>query len=93
MNFGEIKNLVKAEYDTRPLVSNVRYKALEKFDKVLKELEPNFWNDVSKFPVDKTRMKMAYEKILNKKLNGAETSMINEVYNQLVRQNITLTDY
>lgn len=36
MNFGEIKKLVIAEYDSRNLASEVRYKALDKLNAYLK---------------------------------------------------------
>ena len=94
MNFGEIKKLVVAEYDSRGLKSNQRYRALDDFENVLKHYLIDLWNDVSKFPVDKDRMKAVYgRKFLNKDLNDGESSMINEVYNQLSAQNIILTDY
>ena len=93
MNFGEIKKLVIAEYDSRDLVASNRYRELEKFDSFLKQNGANLWDDVSKFPTDKERMKLAYAKILEKKLNQAESSMINEVYHQLAGQGIKLTDY
>ncbi len=94
MNFGEIKKLVIAEYDSRGLKSNQRYEALDDFENVLKHNLIDLWNDVSKFPVDKEKMKAVYgSKFLNKNLNDGESSMINEVYKQLAKQEITLTDY
>lgn len=95
MNFAEIKKLVVAEYDKRELKSDVRYKALNDFDEFLKKKELLvFWNDVSKFPKDKEVVKRAYRAFQGKDvLNGAEDSMINEVYNQFKAKGIELTDY
>ncbi|MDE5975052.1 MAG: hypothetical protein K2G69_00730 [Muribaculaceae bacterium] len=94
MNFAEIKKLVIEEYDDRHLAQKNRYRALENFDDFLKRKDPSFWNDVSKFPENKELMKLAYCKFLEKdNLNGAESSMINEVYNQINLQEIKLTDY
>ena len=95
MNFAEIKKLVIAEYDTRNLVSNVRYKALDDFDDFLKSSDfVKLWNDVSKFPKEKEKMKYVYCRYQGKdKLNQAESSMINEVYTQIKGQGIQLSDY
>lgn len=85
MKFEEIKEMVIREYDTRGLKSDVRYKALDDFDRILKSNKQllELWNDVSKFPDNKNVMKAIYEKIKGKSLNSAQSSMINEVYNQL----------
>ncbi len=37
MNFGEIKELVIAEYDRRNLAASNRYREVEKFDSFLKK--------------------------------------------------------
>ncbi|MDE6577193.1 MAG: hypothetical protein K2J82_02500 [Muribaculaceae bacterium] len=95
MNFAEIKKLVVEEYDRRDLKSDVRYKALNDFDEFLKKKDLiEMWNDVSKFPDSKEIMKELYRRYLDKAvLSGAESSMINEVYNQIKAQGIELTDY
>ncbi|MDE5874089.1 MAG: hypothetical protein K2H15_00465 [Muribaculaceae bacterium] len=94
MNFAEIKKLVIEEYDNRHLAQKNRYRALENFDDFLKRKDPSFWNDVSKFPENKELMKLAYCRFLEKaNLNDGESSMINEVYNQIRGKEIELTDY
>lgn len=74
MRFSEIKMHVIEEYDTRNLVSDVRYKALDDFDQFLKTKDMlKFWNNVSLFPTEKLMMKKLYERHKGKRLNSAES--------------------
>lgn len=96
MTFKEIKDLVIAEYDRRQLVANVRYKALDDFEDMLKISCPKLTSDVSLFPYQKEIMKKVYEKYKNDqglKMSSGASSMINEVYNQLQNAGIRLTKY
>lgn len=84
MKWNELKELVIAEYDRRNLKSNVRYRALDKVDAFIKEKRPEMMSDVhASFPSDKDTLKKAYEAYKGKQINSAESSAINEIYNQL----------
>lgn len=86
MTFNEIKQLVIAEYDRRKLKADVRYRALDDFEHMLKTSRPELISDVSKFPKQKEMMKKEYEEYRlsqGLKMSSAASSMINEVYNQL----------
>lgn len=96
MQFKEIKKLVIAEYDKRQLSSDVRYRALDDFELMLKVYGPEFLEDVSNFPVQKEFMKRIYEQYRNNqglKMSQGASSMINEVYNQLNYAGVTLKEY
>lgn len=93
MKFSEVKKLVIEEYNRRGLASDVRYRALDHFEEFLKNELNQMWNDVSKFPKNKEDMKSLYTTYNGKELNGARTSVVNEIYNQLANVGITLTEY
>ncbi len=76
MDFEKLKTLVCDEYDKRELESNVRYKALDKVIAFCKE------KGYTSLPADKEAFKNDYENCKGKKLNSAESSAINEFYNQ-----------
>ena len=96
MTFSEIKKQVIAEYDRRQLLSKVRYRALDDFENMLKRSCAELLYDVSKFPHEKEMMKKVYEeyrKSQGLKMSAGASSMINEIYNQLDKAGVTLTDY
>lgn len=96
MTFNEIKLLVIAEYDRRKLKADVRYRALDDFEHMIKTLCPELISDVSKFPMQKELMKSLYEKYRNNqglKMSSGASSMINEVYYQLQKAHVCMTDY
>lgn len=76
--------VIKA-YDSRNLKSSTRYYALNDFEGFLERKHPEFFEDISKFP-SKEGMKKNYQIDRNErslKSNQAQSSMVNEVYNQL----------
>ena len=84
MTLNELKQKVSAEYDRRNLKSRVRYHALDKVIAFLGKKYPNATTDVnSALPKDKSKVKAAYIKYKGNEINGAENSVINEIYNQL----------
>lgn len=79
MDFEKLKTLVCDEYDKRELESNVRYKALDKVIAFCKE------KGYTSLPADKEAFKNDYENYKNgkgEKFSSAESSAINEFYNQ-----------
>lgn len=91
MTFDEIKQRVIAEYDRRQLKADIRYRALDDFEHMIKTLCPELISDVSKFPPQKEFMKCKYEEYRNNqglKMSKGASSMINEVYNQLQKAHI-----
>lgn len=83
MNWEELKKRIIAEYDSRNLKSNVRYSALEKIDAFLRKQYPSIIDDVKSLSADKSVVKGTYKEYKGSELNGAESSVINEIYNQL----------
>ncbi len=83
MKWNELKELVITEYGRRNLKSDVRYRALDKVEAFIKEKHPNIMSDVALFPSDKYAFKNAYEAYKGKHINSAESSAVNEIYNQL----------
>lgn len=80
MTLNELKQKVSAEYDRRNLKSRVRYNALDKVIAFLGKEYPNATTDVnSALPKDKSKVKA----VQGNEINGAENSVINEIYNQL----------
>lgn len=74
-----LQNKVKEEYDSRNLKSDVRYKAL---DKIIDFIKAKHQGDSSILQCPKKEFKSLYESYKGKKLNSAESSAINELYNQ-----------
>lgn len=84
MNLRELNEKIKIEYDCRELKSDVRYKALNKVIAFLKERYKDATKDVkASLPKEKESLKAAYTEYSGKKINSAESSVINEIYNQL----------
>ena len=82
----ELKNLIIAEYRQRGLKSDVRVQSLDKIEAYLKkELKTSIENTkiiLTTYP-DKQKFKDKYTSYKEAKINGAENSAINEIYNQL----------
>lgn len=84
MDLRELNERIKIEYDRRKLKSDVRYKALDKVMNFLKNKYKDITKDVRvSLPKDKNQVKTEYENYMNKRINGAESSVINEIYDQL----------
>lgn len=80
MTLQELKNRVCQEFDRRKLKSNARYNALEKVvEYILKKHNGNL--EVLFNPKDD--FKNLYERHKGSDINSAESSAINEMYNQL----------
>ena len=80
MTIEQLKALVEEELNSRNLKSRVRFSAL---NKVIPFIKNQYGVDTSSLPASKDELKDAYEKYKGKILNGAESSIINELYNQL----------
>lgn len=80
MTIEQLKALVEEELNSRNLKSRVRFSAL---NKVIPFIKSQYGVDTSSLPASKDELKDAYEKYKGKFLNGAESSVINELYNQL----------
>ena len=80
MAIEQLKALVEEELNSRNLKSRVRFSAL---NKVIPFIKNQYGVDASSPPASKDELKDAYEKYKGKILNGAESSVINELYNQL----------
>ena len=74
-----LQNNVKEEYDSRNLKSNARYNAL---DKIIDFIKTKYKGDSSILQCPKKEFKSLYESYKGKELNSAESSAINELYNQ-----------
>ena len=84
MKLNELRQRIITKYDSRHLKSKARYNALDKVMDFLKKEYKNVAEDVSaSLPKDKNRVKIGYENYMDKKINDAESSVINEIYNQL----------
>ncbi len=80
MTIEQLKALVEEELNSRNLKSRVRFSALNKVTPFIKK---QYGVDASSLPASKDELKDAYEKYKGKILNSAESSVINELYNQL----------
>ncbi|MBQ3237854.1 MAG: hypothetical protein IJA98_02130 [Bacteroidaceae bacterium] len=80
MTIEQLKTLVISELDSRNLKSRVRYSAL---DKIIPFIKKQYGVGVASLPKSKEEVKAAYEKEKGCAINGAESSVINELYNQL----------
>ena len=80
MTIEQLKTLVIEELDSRNLKSRVRYSALDKIIPFIKRL---YGVEVISLPKSKEELKVAYEKDKGSAISGAESSVINELYNQL----------
>lgn len=80
MTIERLKALVIEELDSRELKSKARYSAL---DKIVPFIKNQYGVDATSLPASKENMKVDYEKDKGSAINGAESSVINELYNQL----------
>lgn len=80
MTIEQLKALVIEELDSRNLKSRVRYSVLDKIIPFIKRL---YGVEVFSLPKSKEELKVAYEKDKGSAISGAESSVINELYNQL----------
>ncbi|MBR6196299.1 MAG: hypothetical protein IKQ72_01725 [Bacteroidaceae bacterium] len=79
MTLQELTLLVRQEFDRRNLKSNVRYNAL---DHVAKFIREKYNGNLEVLYKPKDEFKRLYENYKDKKINGAESSAINEMYKQ-----------
>lgn len=84
MKWTELKKLVTEEYDRRNLASNVRYRSLDRIEEFIKT-SSEVTNSVEMLlQVDKNVVKEAYRQFREtENISGADSSCINEIYNQL----------
>ena len=80
MTIEQLKALAIEELDSRELKSRARYSAL---DKIIPFIKKQYGVDAASLPASKEELKAAYEKDKGSAINGAESSVINELYNQL----------
>ena len=80
MTIEQLKALIVEELDSRELKSRARYSAL---DKVVPFIKKQYGVNTTSLPASKEEVKLAYEKDKGCEINGAESSVINELYNQL----------
>lgn len=85
MDFLELKQKVTTELLSRGLANpNIRLRALEKVELFLKAKHKEIMADATLLKeFGKDKLKMEYGQYKGNALNGAESSVINEVYNQL----------
>ena len=81
MTLNQLKNAIISELSSRSLKDpQIRKNALEKVCKYITEYQQIYLHDQNVvLPKDKNE----YERYKNTKMNGAENSIINEIYNQL----------
>lgn len=83
MKLSELKKKVVDELNSRNLADpSIRMNALNKICLYLAQTE-YIKNGLIDFPEDKNELKKVYQNIKGKVLNGAESSVINEMYNQI----------
>ena len=84
MTLNELQQRMIDEYNSRPLKTDRRYSALNKVMDFLKKEYKKVKEDVSaSLPNEKESLKAAYTEYRGTKINCAESSVINEIYNQL----------
>ena len=85
MEWNDLKKRDADEYDRRQLTSDVRYRALDNIGDYLKACHKDIVvNVIALISIDRDDFKEAYcNHKPSKKLSGAESSAINEIYNQL----------
>ena len=83
MKISELKKKVVDELNSRNLADpSIRMNALNKICLYLAQTE-YIKNGLIDFPEDMNELKKVYQNIKGKVLNGAESSVINEMYNQI----------
>lgn len=80
MTIEQLKTKVEEELNSRNLKCKARFSAL---DKVIPFIKDQYGSDTTSLPASKDDLKDAYKKYKGKELSGAESSAINELYNQL----------
>lgn len=80
MEIEQLKALIVEELDSRELKSRARYSAL---DKIVLFIKKQYGVNATSLLASKEELKAAYEKDKGSAINGAESSVINELYNQL----------
>ncbi len=90
MTLNDLKLSVIRELNSRNLKKpQIRKNALEKVCKYISEYEQIYLHNQNVIlPKDKNEFKNEYERYKGIKMNGAEDSIINEIYNQL--NNVTI---
>ena len=85
MTLNQLKNAIISELSSRSLKDpQIRKNALEKACKYITEYQQIYLHDQNVvLPKDKNEFKNEYERYKSTKMNGAENSIINEIYNQL----------
>lgn len=85
MTLNQLKNAIISELSSRSLKNpQIRKNALEKVCKYITEYQQIYLHDQNVvLTKDKKEFKNEYERYKNAKMNGAENSIINEIYNQL----------
>ena len=85
MTLNQLKNAIISELSSRSLKdTQIRKNALEKVCKYITEYQQIYLHDQNVvLPKDKNEFKNEYERYKSTKMNGAENSIINEIYNQL----------
>ena len=84
MTWTELKKTIIAEYDSRNLKSRVRYNAIERIEIIIEQHHAQAIKEVKKLMVvDKQCLKKQYAEQKGKSISGAESSVIDEIYNQL----------
>ena len=85
MTLNQLKNAIISELNSRSLKDpQIRENALEKVCKYITEYQQIYLPDQNVIlPKDKNEVKNEYERYKSTKINGAENSIINEIYNQL----------
>ena len=87
MKLSELKKRVVDELNSRNLADpRIRINALNKICLYLAQTE-YIKEGLIDFPEDKNELKKVYQNIKGKALNGAESSVINEMYNQIIKIN------
>ena len=80
MTIEQLKALIVEELGSRELKSRARYSAL---DKIVLFIKKQYGVNATSLLASKEELKAAYEKDKGSAINGAESSVINELYNQL----------
>lgn len=88
MKWEELKKLVIAEYDRRNLATNRRNSSINRIEKYIKSNFQTIDPIELLILTDKEIFKRQYKDFLGvNKLNSADDSCINEIYNQLNKSN------
>lgn len=90
MKWEFLKERILDEYASRNLKTRRRIKALDKVEQFIYRNHPNLRNNVEELlAISIKDIKNSYTNSMHTKLNGAENSVINEIYNQLKTPSIS----